>query len=276
MDRCVKLNDNATKYYDDSLDKWGKPQTYKGVKLYPIKLKNEKIYKRLLSLLAIPKNSYKDRDIIKASYLNFIFLILPHMTDENGNLVFEDIYDNFIEVFEHVTQQQCSVEYKAIVEKPEKITDFKYYMTIGETRFTSNDFDNIREIVLEQNALPIEYVNEYIKELEDRMSMTQKGKQGATFEEELFSFCSEMKILIDELEDRYTFYQFRKHFSRVELIVEYELFKPLESSGQIKLKNGTIKHWLETIPRRGRYDSILIRKSDFEKDNDVMKVSKQV
>ena len=69
--------------------------------------------------------------------------------------------------------------------------------------------------------------------------------------------------------ENYTLYQFHKHFERMILLHSYNVYGPLEISGQIKSKDGSeiTKHFLTPIEKQGRYSSILIEKEKFLRDN---------
>jgi hypothetical protein len=82
-----------------------------------------------------------------------------------------------------------------------------------------------------------------------------------------------MRIPVKKIKNIYTIYQFNKTIERLHIIEDYESFKGLESAGFIKLKKGEISHWLSHVPKRGRYDDLLIKKETFIKENDIFKVS---
>jgi len=257
--------------YDKSLNKWAHPQTYKLINLYPISLQHEKHYEKMIEFLAYPKNSILDKDVTKASYLGFIINILHRFElDKNGK---SDVHENFIALMEYITKSTCEIEYKYRIPKPKKITDIQYTLIFdGSNKVSENDFEEIREIILEQNGIPLSYINEYHPELEEKMNKLNNNAT-LTFEEQLFAFCDVAGLSMAQLKE-YSYYQFKKHFERTSIRFEYEIFKPLESSGQIKLKDGEIKHWLSHISKKGRYDSILIKKEEYVKKGDIFKVAK--
>ena len=59
--------------YDTTLDIWGEPQEYRGIKFYPIKLKELKYQRLMYGLFGYPKNYIPDKTILKLSYLKFLF-----------------------------------------------------------------------------------------------------------------------------------------------------------------------------------------------------------
>jgi hypothetical protein len=81
-----------------------------------------------------------------------------------------------------------------------------------------------------------------------------------------------MQKTVDDIKD-YTIYQFNSQLERLGILKEFELYKPLEASGQIKLQNGSeIKHYLSHIKKAGRYDGILISKEAYVEHSDIFKI----
>ena len=55
------------------------------------------------------------------------------------------------------------------------------------------EFDEMREIILEQNGLSIEYVEEYHPDLEQKLALLEGGN--LSFEDEVLRFpCSQTKL----------------------------------------------------------------------------------
>jgi len=134
----------------------------------------------------------------------------------------------------------------------------------GNIELTENDFDNMREIILEQNGLSLGYIEEYRPDLEKKVAFLNRGNEGLTLQDEIFTFCSLMKISVNNIQD-YSILQFRNHFEKLINLKEFDLYKPLLVSGQIELKHGEIKHYLYHSKKSGRYDSILTNLEDFAK-----------
>ena len=264
--------------YNEKLNKWGLPQEFKGLFIKPLRLLDEKKYETMQKILCYPKHIVQDRIVSKASYLNFIINVLYafDLQENEKSTMISDLTD----FLGFVTDMKCDILFEYRKQSVETMLDMKYTLLfyeieggehVNEIKITENDFENIRKIVLEQNGITVKSVEEYIPALEEKLQIANK-KDNMTFEEELFSLCDACGLTINEISN-YTIYQFKKHFQRTQLRVEFLAFKPLEVSGQIKLKNGEIKHWLSHISDKGRYDSILISKETYQKENDIFKVS---
>ena len=257
--------------YDDIKDIWGDPQEFKGVKFYPIKLKEFKYQRMMYGIFGYPKNYIADKTILKMSYLKFLlYVVQPSLHKNDG----EDIQKDLIEFLKFVTKtEKVTISMKANEVENLTIDDILLVIDIDGEIIYEDELELIREIVLKQNGISIEYIEEYNPDLEEKLRFVNKDIN-FTFEEELFTFCSMLRKTIIEIGE-YTLYQFKNHMERLSIYVDFELFKPLEVSGQISLKDGKkgeiIKHYLSHIPQGHRYDAILIRKDKYVAESDLFK-----
>ena len=98
------------------------------------------------------------------------------------------------------------------------------------------------------------------------------SKDRTTFIDEVFIFCALMSRTIEEVQN-YTLFQFKNQFGHIMVLKDFDLYKPLETSGQITLPKGTeINHYLSGLKKAGRYDSILVGKDTFMETNDIFKL----
>lgn len=251
--------------YKKENDLWGVHQSYKELNIYPIKLKDYKILEYVYKSIAFPKNWIPDRNILKMSYLKYILSVVQPSSDR-------DIDKDIISLLKYVTKNEdISVLFQETT-SVEGTADFNLFVKIGNINYTEYDFDNIREIILEQCGIGVDYIEAYNPELEARLkSINASSDDDVDFMDEVLIFCSLLKKTIYEIEE-YTLYQFKKHFERLMILEECELYKPLESAGFIKLKNGEIKHYMSGANKKtGRYDSILVSKEDYINNSDVFK-----
>jgi hypothetical protein len=257
--------------YDTTLDIWGEPQEYRGIKFYPIKLKDLKYQKLMYGLFGYPKNYIPDKTILKLSYLKFLFYVVQPALHKT------DIKDELIEFFKFVTRSE-NVTISENIDDVETLTidDIYIKVTIDGLVIYEDQMEMVREMILKQNGISVDYIEEYNTDLEEKLKFLNKNND-FTFEEEIFTFCSMMKRTIHEIQE-YTLYQFKNHMERLFLFIDFELFKPLEMSGQISLKDGKkgeiIKHYLSHIPQTThRYDAILIQKDKYVAESDIFKAS---
>lgn len=247
-------------------DLWGIAQTYKSINFFPIKLKDVECLDLFYKLFHYPKNSIPDKAIIKSSYLKYILYIVQYSLNPGGDQIYQDL----IKFLKYVTKNDNVVigyiQSEVGDNFLEKITP---YIKINNIDFNENDFDIIRAIILEQNGLGIDYIEQYNPELEEYLKTINLSYADLTLEDEIFIFCSLMRKTLNEIQD-YTLYQFRRHFERILSLANYELYSPLEISGQISSKSGEklIKdYFYHSKDDANRYESILIDKDKFIKKN---------
>jgi len=254
------MNSVVSETYREENDIFGLPQEYKGLKLYPLLLKELHFQSLFYKIFAYPKKYIKLEEIEKLSYLKYMLIAVQSVVNKEGTEMVRDL----CELLGHITKENVDIVSK-FDKDSEKIEDLIIKVKIGDNYYSEEDFDNIREIVLEQNGLSIEYVESYIPDLEKKLAFVNKSSD-LDMKDEIFIFCCLVGMNVNEIE-KYTLYQFKEHFDRISAVKHYEMYRPLEASGQITLKNGEIKHYFYHSKKRGRYDSILIPKDDFIKGN---------
>ena len=275
----MAVGNNLKNFYNEDNDIWGKPQKYRGVDFYPIVISDTRTRELFYRYICLPKNHFTDINIIRMSYLKFIlFFVALKTTIESGQ---EDdanffrnvklVLDEFREFLTLITHNkdvtiECGWNFDV-----EKIREQKIIIKIGSINFTESDFETIRELILVQNGMTLKSIEEYNPELEAKLVIKNRLKGEITFADNIFVFCSLLKKTPAEIENC-TLYQLKHLLTRLNRIQEYELYKPLEVSGQISFKNGdTIKDYMHVEESTGRYDSIRINKEDFIKNNSMFK-----
>lgn len=263
------MNETFEKNYIENNDIWGLPQTYKGVNFFPLKIFESKYIDLMHKVFGLPKKYIKEPEIKKLTYFKFIIYVVQNSINPEG----EEIKYNLINLLKHCTQKENIDIIYRIKNDLQMIEDINFYIKIEDIEFDESDFDYIRELILKQNGYSVEYVEQYIPSLEEKLDFVNRNLSDLTFEDQIFSFCALMRKSIDEIKN-YTLFQFKSQLDRLMILKEYDIYKPLESSGAIKLQNGEeIRHYLSHIKKSGRYDSILIKKDDYVGKNSIFKVS---
>jgi hypothetical protein len=261
------MNPNLLKIYNSDNDVFALPQTYKDIKFYPIKVKDIKTKGLFYKLFTIPKHHIPDVNIIKMSYIKFLFFVVDKwLKDENPET---DIQQDLLDFLRVVTQSKdIFYAHKVHEENPNPFDKISIMIIIDNVEFNERDFDNIREIVLEQNGSSIEYVNEYNPNLEERLNFLNRNIENTDLKDEIFSFC-ELTGMTEEQAGEKTIYQFKSRLERSILVLNYKLFKPIEISTPRSSKSNDekIAHYLSHIGKKGRYSSILVDKDKFLKES---------
>lgn len=216
-----------------------KPVKYKTLTLHPVRMRDYMLFTQVASILLIDKNSIADVEIISMSYLKYLFylrsepvrqillrllklVLLPEVGDE------EDVEISLIPVMES-------------------------FMVEGEI-FDSQDFENIRSIILEQNGLkpPDENIQ---KKLRDRMEEDAafrrrlSGNKTASLEDQMVATSAQTGISLENIYGM-TVRKFMKLVERVDHTMHYQIYMSASLSGFVTFKNkSAIKHWLADLSK---------------------------
>jgi hypothetical protein len=235
--------------YEKSNDIFGYPQTYKNIQIYPILVKDKKYLDLFYKIFLYPQHTIKIKKLLRLSYLKFYLY--------SG---INDKAENDLNSFLKYATKKENIEIKSRTKKnpPQDLDDITdTVIDIDEDTINETDFDNLREIILKQNGLSIEYVNAYDEDLESRLrSFNNSGN--FDFYDEIWTLAELMDKNPEEIANM-TIFQMEEMLSRKVILEQYRMIKPLEVSGQIKFKNGGgIENYLYHKKDKGRYDSILI------------------
>jgi hypothetical protein len=275
------MNSYVSTFYKKDNDIWGFPQEYKGIEILPIKKKDRKTAEIMYRLFMCPKTYIADRDILRMSYLKFIILVVQANAERIDSNV--DLHSD-IELF---LNSVCkingnNIETTIYLEKHPELNELyerlSFFLILKERteggngieiKLSEQDFDNIREIVLEQSGTSVEYIESYNPELEESLEFLNKDNAPLNFEEEIFSFCALTKMSEVEAGEK-TLFQFSRRIEREVLLKDYEIFKAMESAGFISSKNkdkDIFKHYLSHSPRVGRYDSLMLNADEYVRES---------
>jgi hypothetical protein len=236
---------------DDYNHTFSKPVVYKEVKIYPVKIENIIEFYSAINCLLLEKNKIPDPAIIKMSYLDFVFMI----ANEDIRLI-NSLYDLLQLVLK---EQSFDFDFK----------NNKIYLIVDienkKIEINSNEFENIRKVIFKQNL--IKYDEKLLSpELEKRFKeveefLEQKNGKSATFSELVTSYHVGIGLKYSDIEDL-TIWQFYKGLERLSLKEDFEVYTyPLLKSGESE----KIKHWLSHVEEKGKYDHILMDKTEFDK-----------
>jgi hypothetical protein len=263
------MKDYLRKTYDEGLDLFGYPQDYRGIKIYPILLKDIKYQKIFYEVFCRPKLYIAERTILKSSYLKFLIYIIQSTINSEGH----EILDNLLDILKYLTKKEVLITYEE--KNGEGLDSIALTLIIDGQKFNEYDFEDIREIVLEMNGLSIDYIEAYDPQMEEHLRFYNRKSEDLSLQDEIFTYCALQKMSVKELEN-YTIFQFKNSMEKVLVLKEFDLYKPLLVSGQIELKSGEIKNYLYRSIKNGRYDSIKVDVADFIENSDVMKATKPI
>lgn len=256
--------------YETMNDLWGEPQEFKGVLFYPILVEDIDWYEKALSVFAIPKKHFKEPKILKSSYLKFLLNILPNTEDE------QKIAAAMISaVLKKITKRQSiKLDCRNIGKNPRPTLDEVYYILyIDDIKFSEQDFDIIRDIVLRQCNSSVNFVEQYDPELEKLLTSGEQKTLSMMDRIILFS-CLKGVSNMQDIKSM-TVFRFLREFEMLQSIESTRTYQPLLLSGQVSIKGKKFKTYNEPVDRESRYSSILLKKEEFVNHSDIMQAARK-
>ena len=264
------MNDEAKKYYDEDKSIFGLPQLYRGLELYPLKIKDFYYHDLLYSLFSYPQSavSNKHPEVYKMSYLKFCIYILEIITNPNKEI--KTIEEKLKEFMNFITKRR-DIEFIR-QNKQAEIEDQIITMKVGGKTFVESDFQNIREIILEQNGTSIEYVNEYNEELEKDLEFAYKSTEKYDFKDQVFALGSLLHKSTSEISD-YTLYELKNSLESASALQAYLIQTvPLTEVG----KDYTFQSFMKHLKNKRRYEDILEDVEKFKKESSYFKSEQDI
>jgi len=235
------------------------PVLYKGLKLYPISLKDYIPFGAYSKCLTIDKNSIPDLKIISMTNLEYIYYATKENIEETPFLL---LFDRLLslclkddESFEKMEESVNRYEYDKETGKP--------FFTIGGISYNSDDFDEIRNIIAEQNL--VELIDENIsKEVRDSLEKARefKRKQSGTgtisLEDYIISLSVSTGWTLDYIYTM-TIRKFLKSIRRMDNLIHYKIYLAASMSGMVEFKDKSfIKHWLSQLDDENKYSDVSV------------------
>lgn len=273
-------------FYNSDNDIWGKPQVFKNLEFYPI-LVVERNKENLVSIILChskkefiyPTMSVLERkSIYKASYLKALliaylftnpisFVNIQRMIQE---MLFDvckldEVYgcskDNIDKIIRITTNMDIdSVETLSLAQIKITISIDGHKQVV----FDEDDFNLIRELILKQNAISLKRIEQYHKEMEEKLIELSNENPPQSFSDEIFNFASLSGLTVnDDKFVKYTLYQFKHHLYFLRQQKDFEVMYPLAVSGKVKFDR-KINYYANPYIEKGRYDGLLVTQSDFE------------
>ncbi len=234
-------------------DVWGDPYNLKGVDIYPIRMRDCKEFYKYITCLTLEKNKSQDIQILRMSYLHFLFFIGLCAKDENGK-----DFQYLIQYLENLLDLVFRTKINFYFD------DDKIFIIVNDIKLNESHFEKIRKIILKQNLIPIcednldPEIERALKEAEEFLSVRNNPP---TFSENVVSYHVATGIPYKEIKEE-TIFEFRKGMERLDLMKTWEVYTyPALKSGE----GEKIKHWLSHIPEKSLYDGLVMSMDDFNK-----------
>ncbi len=229
---------------DNLNDVFGRPTEYKEIKIYPVKIINILDFYKNIDCLVINKNKVPDIEIIKMSYLYFLYILSHHDPE---------ILEMLFRILDMVLKDQ---EYQLGFVSEQLI------LKVNDITINDNEFDNIKNIILKQNLLTVDNTldSELQKKYKEAEEFLAKKNKSATLEERIIAYHCVSGMRYEDIE-QLTIYQFNKGLERMQLIKNFEVYTyPMLKSGS----GDKVQDWLSHIETRGMYDHVLMKREEFD------------
>lgn len=225
---------------------YDEPVEYKKLTIHPIIVRNALMFYSCIDCLLVDKNSVPDINVISMTYLDYLFY-----ADNDSTL-----YLTKLDALLKLTLKTEDINYGKVGKKSA--------IEINGELYYSQDFDEIRKIICEQNS--VEMIDEEMrKETRDELDKAKKTKERLTSSSKMCGF-EDQQICISistglTLEDvkNLTLRKFKKYLNRIDHEIHYKIYKTAVCSGFVDFKDKNFpKHWMADLENEDKYADVLV------------------
>lgn len=274
-----------------------KPLEYKGIYLYPATLFDYGVFVNADEYLDISRMEEKDIDLLRLPYLEYVYK--KAQKDDGFKLKYEMLLyilhvvlkDQEFDIIEKdgglcLKVYQRTDKYQELEEKYNKIKndvlimyqktqnlqdinikknillldDYKKIM-FSEVFITCEEFDEIRQLIMEQNDIKSEHYPKHIEDMlyENKKKLSEINSDNTTIED-LISVVSYMTGISMKDMSEMTIRRFHRYYNLIRLKDDYYLYKGQELAGTIEMKS-PLPYWISHYEPKGKFDDVLIKNS---------------
>lgn len=232
------------------------PVPYRNIKLYPVTVKDYLLFNIYAQCLLLEKNSIPDPKIIMMSELEYIFYATAQDFEKNPFLFW---FDRLLSLCIRDDESFKDIQ-KSIRRYGQASENEKPYFTIGEEKYYSSDFAEIKNIIARQNLLELPDEN-ISKEVRDSLEKAREYKnkmngKPASFEDYLVSLSVSTGWTLDFIYNM-SIRKFTKSIRRMDNLIHYKIYLASSMSGMVEFKDKSfIKHWLTDLEDKEKYDDV--------------------
>ena len=206
------------------------PVPYKKLELHPVKMREYITLRILASCLTIEKNSVPNVKVINMTYLEYMFSI---NNDQNNYVAF---FDGLLRLVLQ-KKEEFSISY-GVGE------DGRPVFEIAGEVYDSQDFDNIREIIAEQNYidLPDESIQKSVRDaMEESRKYKEKmgGDTVGSIEDQIVAVSIYTGWELEKVYDL-TVRKFMKALMRANQIIMSNIYLTASMSGMVDFKDKSV------------------------------------
>jgi len=250
----VDVVDNIQEYIEPYVT-FDEPIPYKGLYLYPVKMKD--VYKFLASvdILNIEKNKIADIQIIQMNYLQFLFNIvlsdivwrkkllgiLTLCLKAESNETFEEFPED--EVLVRTSLDRTVYLYNGWDIRFEVFKNNQVYLYVNNIEIDGKSFDELRKIIMFQNVNEYddaEMSDDFKEVVENYYKIKNKGMKSLTIEDKIDVVMSQTSYTKDDIKE-ISYRNFDRIFNKIIEKTEYVIGKIAEMQGCTKEPT---EHWV--------------------------------
>lgn len=236
------------------------PVPYKKILLYPVTVRDYIDFSLYSRCLLLDKNSIPDPKIISMTDLEYIYYSTMENAEEHPYIL---LFDRLLSLclkdddsFGDIAKSLERYEYT-------KEKEPKPYFIINEEKYYSDDFDEIKKIIAEQNSLTL--IDENIsKEVRDSLEKAREYKKKlsgggeVTIEDYIVSLSIATGWTMNYIYSL-TARKFLKSIRRTDALIHYKIYLTASMSGMVEFKDKSfIKHWLSSLEDENKYDDVSV------------------
>lgn len=208
---------------------------YKSIEFSTAKIRRYRDFFISSSCLSIKKNRISDINIIKMSYLEFLYSLMTS-EDEQQSYAYCAMFFNIFNICCGLTPDDFSFHFD---------DNKKLFLTIKDEKYDKYDFDNMRNIILYQN-MP-DYDDTYIDpELEQAVNATEKllskNVVAPSLEKQITAIVSSSGYKYEEVYD-ISIRKFLLLIRTIDAKLHYQIYKTASLHPYVEFKE-QIDHWL--------------------------------
>lgn len=234
---------------------YDQPVPYKNLLIRPISMLDYFTFHQCVVCFLLDKNSVPDLEVISMSYLTYLISVgisEPVLLSALGELL-----KMTISIKKTDDDGKASIEPLTDSADIRIIDDNKALSLMGE-RVSSEDFDQIKAIICEQNQ--IEMIDETVsKEVRDILKeaeaykMRQNDMKMCSLEDQLIAVMISTGMSLDYIY-KLSIRKFSKILARVDHTLHYKIYLEGMMSGNVTMKDGSMpKHWLSDLEEKDKH-----------------------
>lgn len=223
------------------------------ISINPIKMENILLFQVLQQSITLRKDStFRDKQIIKMNYLDFLLFAAIHPELENEYKIehLSDYYRYAIQLIQMSLPKNSNLS----------LSD-NGNIYINDELITPSMFDDLRRIIIILNGIDFD-IDEFLNyDTEQRLLKAQKDQNRienitdvANIEDYIDSLVILMNTSVENIKDM-SIRKFWRYIKRYSAYDEYKILKSAEYSGMVTLKE-PIKFWMNSIGEEDKYSKL--------------------